>query len=414
MDSKLRTQAIAIAVCVAALAVAMVFYVNRKDHAAGSTGQAVSADQTQEASGETYTEAQLRAFLHDETFFDPDPTLSSGIVVRDTPQLYLLASSVYKDIRVTVVDENGQAVQGKPFYITVQDQGTYKDLDQDGIIYIPELTAGEYFVLLDEVEGYEVPLDPMRVSVKDQLEYTVINDISFYIHDESEIDAEREDTEQVSAIADAEESEKTDILEASEAAFGIDVSKWQKDIDWEAVAASGVTFAIIRCGYRGSSTGCLVEDPYFLRNIQGAKDAGIEVGVYFFTQAVNEVEAVEEASMVVSLCRDYELDYPVFIDTESAGGNGRADQLDAAERTAVCRAFCTTMQNAGYQAGVYASRNWYYERLEDEKLQEYVLWNAEYREAPLYTGNYSIWQYTSNGHIDGINTRVDLNLSYIR
>lgn len=414
MDSKLRTQAIAIAVCVAALAVAMVFYVNRKENAAGGTGQAVSSDQTQEASGETYTEAQLRAFLHDETFFDPDPALSSGIVVRDTPQLYLLASSVYKDIRVTVVDENGQAVQGKPFYITVQDQGTYKDLDQDGIIYIPELTAGEYFVSLDEVEGYEVPLDPMRVSVKDQLEYTVINDISFYIHEESEIDAEREDTEQASAIADAEESEKTDILEVSEAAFGIDVSKWQKDIDWEAVAASGVTFAIIRCGYRGSSTGCLVEDPYFLRNIQGAKDAGIEVGVYFFTQAVNEVEAVEEASMVVSLCRDYELDYPVFIDTESAGGNGRADQLDAAERTAVCRAFCTTVQNAGYQAGVYASRNWYYERLEDEQLQEYVLWNAEYREAPLYTGNYSIWQYTSNGHIDGINTRVDLNLSYMR
>lgn len=414
MDSKLRTQAIAIAVCVAALAVAMVFYVNRKENAASGTGQSVSSDQTQEASGETYTEAQLRAFLHDETFFDPDPALSSGIVVRDTPQLYLLASSVYKDIRVTVVDENGQAVQGKPFFITVQDQGTYKDLDQDGIIYIPELTAGEYFVSLDEVEGYEVPLDPMRVSVKDQLEYTVINDISFYIHEESEINAEREDTEQASAIADAEESEKTDILEASEAAFGIDVSKWQKDIDWEAVAASGVTFAIIRCGYRGSSTGCLVEDPYFLRNIQGAKDAGIEVGVYFFTQAVNEVEAVEEASMVVSLCRDYELDYPVFIDTESAGGNGRADQLDAAERTAVCRAFCTTMQNAGYQAGVYASRNWYYERLEDEQLQEYVLWNAEYREAPLYTGNYSIWQYTSNGHIDGINTRVDLNLSYIR
>lgn len=411
MDSKLRTQAIAIAVCVAALAVAMVFYVNRKENTAAG---AVSADQMQASPGETYTDAELRAFLRDDTFFDPDPTLSTSIVVRDTPQLYLLASSVFKDIRVTVVDENGQAVQGKPFYITVQDEGTYKDLDQDGIIYIPDLAAGEYFVSLDAVEGYDVPLDPMRVSVKDQLEYTVINDISFYIHEESEIDAVREDTEQASAAADAEESEKTEILEATEASFGIDVSKWQKDIDWEAVAASGVTFAIIRCGYRGSSTGCLVEDPYFLQNIQGAKDAGIDVGVYFFTQAVNEVEAVEEASMVVALCRDYELDYPVFIDTESAGGNGRADQLGAAERTAVCRAFCTTIQNAGYQAGVYASRNWYYERLQDEQLQEFVLWNAEYREAPLYTGNYSIWQYTSNGRINGINTRVDLNLSYIR
>ncbi len=413
MDSKLRAQAIAIAVCVAALAVAMVFYVNRKEDTADGKNQAVNSDSVDGAVEETYSDAQLRAFLNDETFFDPDPTLASGVIVRETPQLYLLASSVYKDIRVTVVDENGQAVRGKPFFITVQDQGAYKDLDQDGIIYIPELTAGEYYVSLEAVEGYEVPLDPMRVSVKDQLEYTVIEDISFYIHEESEINAEKEDTEEASAASDAEESEKTEILEATEAAFGIDVSKWQKDIDWEAVAASGVTFAIIRCGYRGSSTGCLVEDPYFLQNIQGAKDAGIEVGVYFFTQAVNEVEAVEEASMVVSLCRDYELDYPVFIDTESAGGNGRADQLSAADRTAVCRAFCTTIQNAGYQAGVYSSRNWYYERLEDEKLQEYVLWNAEYREAPLYTGNYSIWQYTSNGHINGINTRVDLNLSYI-
>lgn len=414
MDSKLRAQAIAAAVCVAALAIAMVFYVNRKENTTDGSDQAVLADQTAAVSGETYTDAELRAFLRDDTFFDPDPTLGSGIIVRETPQLYLLASSVYKDIRVTVVDESGRPVRGKPFYITVQDQGAYKDLDQDGIIYIPELTAGEYFVSLEAVEGYEVPLDPMRVSVKDQLEYTVIEDISFYIHEESEINAEREDTEEASAVSDAEESEKTEMIEMSEAAFGIDVSKWQKDIDWEAVAASGVTFAIIRCGYRGSSTGCLVEDPYFLRNIQGAKNAGIEVGVYFFTQAVNEVEAVEEASMVVSLCRDYELDYPVFIDTESAGGNGRADQLGAADRTAVCRAFCTTIQNAGYRAGVYASRNWYYERLVDAQLQEYVLWNAEYREAPLYTGNYSIWQYTSNGHIDGINTRVDLNLSYIR
>lgn len=414
MDSKLRAKAIAIALCVAALAIAMVFYVNQKGTAANATSQSVPAEQTDGASGEVYTEAQLRAFLNDETFFDPDPVNPSGIIVRDTPQLYLLASSVYKDIRVTVVDESGQAVRGKPFYITVQDQGSYKDLDQDGIIYIPELTAGEYFVSLDAVEGYDVPQDPMRVSVKEQLEYTVIEDISFYIHDESEINAEKEDTEEASAAADAEESENTGILEATEATFGIDVSKWQKDIDWEAVAASGVRFAIIRCGYRGSSTGCLVEDPYFLRNIQGAKDAGIEVGVYFFTQAVNEVEAVEEASMVVSLCRDYELDYPVFIDTEGAGGNGRADQLNAAERTAVCRAFCTTIQNAGYQAGVYSSRNWFYERLEDEQLQEFVLWDAEYREAPLYTGNYSIWQYTSNGHIDGINTRVDLNLSYFR
>ena len=134
--------------------------------------------------------------------------------------------------------------------------------------------------------------------------------------------------------------------------------------------------------------------------------------VYFFTQAINEVEAVEEASMVVSLCENYDLDYPVFIDTEGAGGNGRADGLDAETRTLVCEAFCETVQSAGYHAGVYASRNWYYNQLEDERLSTYVLWVAEYREEPLYTGNYSLWQYTSSGSVNGINTRVDLNISY--
>lgn len=411
MDSKLKIQAIALAVCVVALSVAMVFYVNKEEES-----KPADAGQTTEDGQpiETHTDAELRAFLQDETFFDPDPTTGIQYTVRSTPQLYLLASSVYKDIRITVVDENGRAVTGQSFYVTVQDQGEYKDLDQDGIIYIPDLRAGDYYVSLDAVEGYDIPETPMRVSVKEQLEYSVIEDIAFYIYNENEIDAELEDTEETTAALYAEETENTGIIEAVEASFGIDVSKWQKDIDWERVAAAGVTFAIIRCGYRGSSTGCLVEDPYFVRNIEGAKAAGIEVGVYFFTQAINEVEAVEEASMVVSLCQKYELDYPVFIDTESAGGRGRADNLDAAARTAVCQAFCTTIQNAGYQAGIYASRNWFYERLDDSVLQDFVIWDAEYRAAPIYTGNYRMWQYTSSGYIDGINTRVDLDLSYIR
>ena len=105
---------------------------------------------------------------------------------------------------------------------------------------------------------------------------------------------------------------------------GIDVSKYQGNIDWGAVAASGINFAIIRVGYRGSSTGVLVEDPYFRRNISGASKAGIKVGVYFFTQAVTEAEAVEEASMAMSLVSKTgcHLTYPIFIDTESAS-NGR-------------------------------------------------------------------------------------------
>lgn len=117
--------------------------------------------------------------------------------------------------------------------------------------------------------------------------------------------------------------------------------------------------------------------------------------------------------MVVSLIRDYKLDYPVYIDTEGAGGNGRADALDVETRTAVCAAFCSTVKNAGYEAGVYASRNWYNRRVDAVSLEKYVIWLAEYRKAPLYQGYYQMWQYTSKGKVNGIDGNVDLNISYL-
>jgi len=173
-----------------------------------------------------------------------------------------------------------------------------------------------------------------------------------------------------------------------------------------------VEFAIIRAGYRGSVTGSLVEDPRFEANIKGAIASGVQVGVYFFTQAVNEVEAVEEASAVLQLVQQYKLDYPIFIDTEGAGGNGRADGLDVETRTLVCDAFCRTVENAGYEAGIYASRNWYNNMLVTNRLDNYNIWLAEYRSVPLYQGYYMMWQYTSKGQIDGIEGNVDLNIAY--
>ncbi len=192
------------------------------------------------------------------------------------------------------------------------------------------------------------------------------------------------------------------------------MSKWNGEIDWDRVKNAGVEFAIIRAGYRGSVTGSLVVDPYFAANMKGATASGIPVGVYFFTQAVNEVEAVEEASAVLELIREYRLDYPVFIDTEGAGGDGRADGLDPQTRTLVCEAFCRTVVNAGYSAGVYASRNWYNNNLYVNQLENYYIWLAEYRSAPLYQGYYHMWQYTSKGSIDGISGNVDISISYDR
>ena len=192
---------------------------------------------------------------------------------------------------------------------------------------------------------------------------------------------------------------------------GIDVSKYQGNIDWGAVAASGINFAIIRVGYRGSSSGALVQDPYFKKNISGATKAGIKVGLYFFTQAVNEAEAVEEASMAMSLASGYKVTYPIFIDTESAS-NGRANGLSKSARTAVVKAFCQTVRNGGYKAGVYASKSWYANQLNASALNGYCIWVAQYNSSCTYSGKYDMWQYSSKGSVSGIKGNVDMNISY--
>ncbi len=201
-------------------------------------------------------------------------------------------------------------------------------------------------------------------------------------------------------------------LNTGNTAFGIDVSQWNGVIDWNAVRNAGVSYAIIRCGYRGSTVGALVKDSQFRANIAGAQAAGIKVGVYFFTQAVDEVEAVEEASMVLSMVSGYSLQYPIFLDVESSGG--RADGISAATRTAVCRAFCRTIANSGYRAGIYANKNWFSEKIYTSQLSNYTIWLAQYAAQPTYNATrYDIWQYSPTGKIPGIPEKVDLNISYL-
>lgn len=201
-------------------------------------------------------------------------------------------------------------------------------------------------------------------------------------------------------------------LSSSSGSMGIDVSKWNGSIDWNAVRNSGVSYVIIRCGYRGSSTGALIEDPKFVSNIKGAKAAGLKVGVYFFSQAVNEVEAVEEASMVLNLVKGYGLSYPVFLDVEASGGRG--DSINSATRTAVCKAFCATIQNSGYSAGIYANKTWLTSYINTGSLTGYKIWLAQYAAAPSYTATrYDMWQYSSKGRVSGISGNVDMNISYM-
>lgn len=418
MDSKLRRMAILSSMAVILLVAMLVLYLNR-DQSFSSTvhPQESTATEEPESTEERHNGQignDLSAFLRDNTFFDQEVNPILEAAKNETPRLSLVVTSVEKDLRVQIVDQSGQPVAGESFYVKLDGIGEYKDLDKDGVVYIGDLAAGEYYVELLPVSGYRVPENETRVRVKDKVEYVAIEDISLLIKTEADIDAEAEDTEIADALEDADKTEIKKLQNTTgNSRVGIDVSKWNGDIDWDKVKNAGVEFAIIRAGYRGSSTGSLVEDPYFAANMKGAKASGMPVGVYFFTQAVNEVEAVEEASAVLQLIREYQLDYPVFIDTEGAGGGGRADELDVETRTLVCEAFCRTIENAGYHAGVYASRNWYNNRLHADRLDgQYCIWLAEYRSVPLYQGYYQLWQYTSKGKIDGISGNVDMNISY--
>ena len=194
------------------------------------------------------------------------------------------------------------------------------------------------------------------------------------------------------------------------AAMGPDISTFNGKVDFDKLKDQ-VDFVIIRCGYRGSATGVLVEDPKFKTNIQGAINAGLKVGIYFFSQAVNEVEAVEEASMTISLINKYKITYPVYIDVEAA--NGRGDTIDNATRTKVIRAYCQTLKNSGYTAGIYANKNWLETKFNVGELSSYKIWLAQYAAVPTYGGRYEMWQYSSTGRISGISGNVDLNSSYM-
>lgn len=419
MDSKLRRLAIMASISVIVLASLLVVYVNQQQTQPVAQQEVVASTQSEEVNNESMTASDgqigndLSAFMNDNTFFDQEVNPIIEAAKNMANRLSLIVTSIEKDLRIRIVGQDGTPVEGEEFYVKLEGLGEYKDLDKDGVIYIGDLDAGEYYVELLPIAGYKVPSNETKVKVKEKVEYLVIEDISLLIKTEADIDAEAEDSGVREALADADKTEIQKLQNPTgNSKVGIDVSKWNGEIDWDKVKNVGVEFAIIRAGYRGSVTGTIVPDPYFEANMKGAASAGIPVGVYFFTQATNEVEAIEEASAMVNWIKDYKIEFPVFIDTEGAGGNGRADGLDADTRTLVCEAFCRTIENAGYEAGIYASRNWYNNNLNMDRLDNYFIWLAEYRRAPLYQGYYHMWQYTSKGKIDGIEGNVDLNIAY--
>ena len=202
--------------------------------------------------------------------------------------------------------------------------------------------------------------------------------------------------------------------DGASAKMGIDVSAYQEEIDWKKVADSGIRFAMIRCGYRGYSKGVVVEDKLFQKNIKGALDAGLEVGVYFFSQATNVWEAQEEADYVLNAIKGYDITYPVAFDWEFITGtsDARTNGMEADDITRCAGAFCDMVAEAGYEPVIYFNQDLGYLSYELDALTDYTFWLAEYHETPSFYYHFDLWQYTHRGTVPGIKGNVDLNLDF--
>lgn len=194
---------------------------------------------------------------------------------------------------------------------------------------------------------------------------------------------------------------------------GIDVSKHQGEIDWSKVAADGVKFAFIRVGNRGYGSGAIVEDAQFEANIKGAISNGIQVGVYFFSQAINEEEAKEEAAFVLEKIAPYKVQCPVVLDVEKvADSEARMNKISSEQRTANTLVFLETVKEAGYEVMLYHNMEMGLLMLDLAQFEEYNKWFAYYNKEIYYPYAFDVWQYSDKGRVNGISGDVDLNISF--
>lgn len=195
---------------------------------------------------------------------------------------------------------------------------------------------------------------------------------------------------------------------------GIDVSYYNGKIKWKKVKKAGYDFAIIRLGYRGYGNGSLNIDKQFYRNIKYAKKAGLDVGVYFFAQAINVKEAKQEANFVLKALKGKKLDLPIVYDPELIKyAKARTDKISGKQFTKNTLAFCKKIENAGYDAMIYSNMYWEAYLFDMKKIEKYPVWYADYKKKPQTPYNFTYWQYTSKGKVNGIKGRVDLNVRFV-
>lgn len=198
--------------------------------------------------------------------------------------------------------------------------------------------------------------------------------------------------------------------EGYSSSVGIDISQWVEDIDFTAVKKYGVEYVILRLGYRGYTEGGLFSDENFEKYIKAAQKAGLKVGVYFVTQAISEDEAVEEAEYVLKYISGHKIEMPVYIDMEEVYDTARTDELTADDFTRVAAAFCKKVEEAGYRGGIYANETWFNNKLDFDKIKHYDIWLAKYSDTLSTDLAINMWQYSSEGTVDGTEMWVDMNV----
>lgn len=199
--------------------------------------------------------------------------------------------------------------------------------------------------------------------------------------------------------------------------YGVDVSVWQGDIDWQQVKDDGIDFAIIRIGARGYGveTGHIIDDERFEEYYEGAKAAGLMVGVYFFSQATDADEATEEAEYVLDKLRDKQIDLPVYFDWEHISyDTARTQNMNGAAITDCALAFCGRIEEAGLAAGIYMYSGIAYYDYELSRLTDFDFWCASIGDYPFFYYAHNMWQYSFTGSVAGISTDCDLNMMFVK
>ena len=285
----------------------------------------------------------------------------------------------------------------------IEEERAAAQIEAEQAAAVPAEDTGEEEILPDIAENGEVRASSVDLVETVEDGYLNLMNLSF----------PRNDYNKASFVMQ-EDGRMTYEDEAFTSRCGIDVSEFNGEIDWEAVKAAGYDFAFLRLGYRGYDEGALQEDHRFRENLAGALAAGMDVGVYFFAQAINEEEAVEEADYVAEMLAGTELHLPVIYDPEPIKEDeARTDNVTGAQFTRNTVAFCERIETHGYEAGYYANLRWQVFMLDMAKLSAFTSWYAEYGASPRTPYGFSFWQYSNTGSVPGIPEDTDLNIQLI-